>query len=39
VGPVYTAPRLESRPHSILQRAEAALREAASYLLWKIGIT
>jgi uncharacterized SAM-binding protein YcdF (DUF218 family) len=39
VGPVYTAPRLESRPHSIFQRAEAALREAASYLLWKIGIT
>jgi uncharacterized SAM-binding protein YcdF (DUF218 family) len=39
VGPVYTAPRLESRPHSIFQRAEAALREATSYLLWKIGIT
>ena len=39
VSPVYTAPRLESRPHSILQRAEAALREATSYLLWKIGIT
>lgn len=39
VGPVYTAPRLESRPHSILERAEAALREAISYLLWKIGVT
>ena len=39
VGSVYTAPRLESRPHSILERAEAALREASSYLLWKIGIT
>lgn len=39
VGPVYTAPRLESRPHSVWQRAEAALREATSYLLWKIGIT
>lgn len=39
VGPVYTAPRLESRPHSIFQRAEAALREATSYLLWKMGIT
>lgn len=39
VGPVYTAPRLESRPHSILERAEAALREATSYLLWKMGIT
>ncbi len=39
VGPVYTAPRLESRPHSILQRAEAASREAISYFLWKLGIT
>lgn len=39
VGPVYTAPRLESRPHSIFERAEAALREATSYLLWKVGIT
>lgn len=39
VGPVYTAPRVESRPHSIFERAEAALREATSYLLWKVGIT
>jgi len=39
VDPVYTAPRLESRPHSIAQRAEAALREAISYFLWKLGIT
>lgn len=39
VGPVYTAPRLESRPHSILQRAEAVSREAVSYFLWKLGIT
>jgi uncharacterized SAM-binding protein YcdF (DUF218 family) len=39
VGPVYTAPRLESRPHSIFQRAEAASREAVSYFLWKLGIT
>jgi uncharacterized SAM-binding protein YcdF (DUF218 family) len=39
IGPVYTAPRLDTRPHSILQRASAALREATSYLLWKIGIT
>jgi uncharacterized SAM-binding protein YcdF (DUF218 family) len=39
VGPVYTAPRLESRPHSILQRAGSALREAFSYLLWKLGMT
>ena len=39
VGPVYTAPRLDTRPHSILQRAESALRESTSYLLWRIGIT
>jgi uncharacterized SAM-binding protein YcdF (DUF218 family) len=39
IGPVYTAPRLDTRPHSIFQRAGAALREAASYLIWKLGIT
>lgn len=39
IRPVYTAPRLDTRPHSILQRAESALREATSYLLWRIGIT
>ena len=39
IGPVYTAPRLDTRPHSIPQRAESALREATSYLLWKMGIT
>jgi len=39
IGPVYTAPRLDTRPHSLLQRAGAALREATSYLLWRIGIT
>src|ERR1700739_2480031 len=39
VGPVYTAPRMESRPHSIVQRAEAGLRKASSYFLWKLGIT
>jgi uncharacterized SAM-binding protein YcdF (DUF218 family) len=38
LGPVYTAPRLDTRPHSILQRAGAALREATSYLVWRIGI-
>jgi len=38
IGPVYTAPRSDTRPHSILQRAGAALREATSYLLWRIGI-
>ena len=39
IAPVYTAPRLDTRPHSILQRAESALRESTSYLLWRIGIT
>lgn len=39
IGPVYTAPRVDARPHSILQRAEEALREATSYLLWKLGLT
>jgi uncharacterized SAM-binding protein YcdF (DUF218 family) len=39
VSPVYTAPRLDARPHSIFQRGGAALREATSYLLWKVGIT
>lgn len=39
IGPVYTAPRLDTRPHSIIQRGESALRESTSYLLWKIGIT
>jgi uncharacterized SAM-binding protein YcdF (DUF218 family) len=39
IRPVYTAPRLDTRPHSILQRAESALRESTSYLLWRIGIT
>jgi uncharacterized SAM-binding protein YcdF (DUF218 family) len=39
IAPVYTAPRPDSRPHTFPQRAEAALREATSYLLWKLGIT
>jgi len=38
IGPVYTAPRPDTRPHSIFQRAEAALREASSYLLWRVGV-
>ena len=38
VGPVYTAPRPDSRPRSVLQRTLAVLREATSYLLWRIGI-
>jgi uncharacterized SAM-binding protein YcdF (DUF218 family) len=36
---VYVAPRPDSRPHSVWQRGGAVLREAVSYLLWKVGIT
>jgi len=39
LGPVYVAPRPESRPHSRFQRAYAVLREACSYLVWKLGMT
>lgn len=39
LGPVYVAPRPDSRPHSATQRVIAVLREATSYSLWKIGIT
>lgn len=38
IGPVYVAPRPDSRPHSLLLRAYAVLREAGSYLLWKLGV-
>ncbi len=38
VAPVYVAPRPDSRPHSAWQRAVAVLREATSYLLWRVGI-
>ncbi len=33
---VYTAPRPDSRPHAALQRVEAVLREAVSYLVWRL---
>jgi uncharacterized SAM-binding protein YcdF (DUF218 family) len=33
---VYTAPRPDSRPHSVLQRTGAVLREAVSYLVWRL---
>src|SRR5579872_6725802 len=33
---VYVSPRPDSRPHSHWQRAEAILREAASYLVWRL---
>ena len=39
VGPVYVSPRPDSRPHGGLQRLHAVLREASSYLLWKLGMT
>jgi uncharacterized SAM-binding protein YcdF (DUF218 family) len=39
IHPVYVAPRPGSRPHGIVQRSYAVLREACSYLLWKIGAT
>lgn len=39
IGPVYVAPRPDSRPHSAVQRSLAVLREATSYLLWRVGIT
>ena len=35
---VYLAPRLDSRPKSIVQRAITIARESASYLLWRMGI-
>ena len=39
VGPVYVAPRPGSKPHSVVQRLYAVMREASSYLLWRVGIT
>jgi uncharacterized SAM-binding protein YcdF (DUF218 family) len=39
IGPVYISPRPGSRPHSVLQRGYAVLREACSYLVWKLGMT
>jgi uncharacterized SAM-binding protein YcdF (DUF218 family) len=39
IRPVYVAPRPDSRPHGVWQRAVAVLRETASYFLWKLGMT
>jgi uncharacterized SAM-binding protein YcdF (DUF218 family) len=39
IGPVYVAPRPDSRPHGPAQRGYAVMREACSYLLWKLGAT
>src|SRR5580698_2257775 len=33
---VYVSPRPDSRPHSLWQRAEAVLREAVSYMAWRL---
>ena len=33
---VYVSPRPDSRPHSTWQRAEAVLREAVSYVVWRL---
>jgi uncharacterized SAM-binding protein YcdF (DUF218 family) len=36
---VELAPRPESRPHSLWERFAAVMREAMSYLVWKVGMT
>ena len=35
---VYVSPRPDSRPHSLWQRAEAVLREALSYMVWRLHV-
>ncbi|MGB8989991.1 MAG: YdcF family protein [Candidatus Sulfotelmatobacter sp.] len=39
IAPVYVAPRPNSRPRGALQRMYAVMREACSYLVWKLGMT
>jgi uncharacterized SAM-binding protein YcdF (DUF218 family) len=39
IAPVYVAPRPDSLPHGAVQRTYAALREAGSYLAWKLGVS
>jgi uncharacterized SAM-binding protein YcdF (DUF218 family) len=39
IAPVYVAPRPDSRPRGALQRMYAVMREACSYLVWKLGMT
>ena len=39
IGPVYVAPRPDSKPRGVALRMLAVLREASSYLLWKLGAT
>ena len=38
IDPVYVAPRPDSRPHGLWQRALAVLRETTSYSLWQMGV-
>jgi uncharacterized SAM-binding protein YcdF (DUF218 family) len=37
IRPVYVSPRTDSKPRGAAQRALAVLREATSYLLWRMG--
>jgi uncharacterized SAM-binding protein YcdF (DUF218 family) len=37
IRPVYVSPRPDSKPRGVAQRVVAILREATSYLLWKLG--
>jgi len=39
IAGVFVAPRADSRPHGVIQRMLAVLREAASYLVWKLGVS
>jgi uncharacterized SAM-binding protein YcdF (DUF218 family) len=39
IGPVYEAPRPDSEPRGLFQRLYAVLREACSYLVWKMGMS
>jgi uncharacterized SAM-binding protein YcdF (DUF218 family) len=39
IGPVYVAPRHDSRPRGTGQRVYAVMREAVSYLLWRLGMS
>jgi len=34
----WVSPRPDSRPHSVWQRAEAVLREAVSYMVWRLHV-
>ena len=39
VGPVFVAPRPDSRPRGVVQRMVAVMLESTSYFLWRLGIT